>query len=64
MELREEQVGTIKKCEEEEKKVLADLALFGGIILGQRSKYSGKGDEKNLIRATKNTIRGKNLIRK
>jgi len=35
MELREEQVQMIKGDEEEEKKVLTALALFGEIIVGQ-----------------------------
>ena len=35
---REEHLRTIKKGEEA-KKVLACFALFGGIVLGQRSNY-------------------------
>ena len=50
MELREEQVQTVKKSEEEEEKnVLDTLALFGGIIVGQfQSKRKGNQDVKQL----------------
>ena len=65
MELREEQVQMIKKGEEEEeKKVLASLALFGEIIADQcQTKRKENQDAKHLTATATLKINGSSKIK-
>ena len=64
MELREEQVQMIKKGEEEEKKVLAALALFGEIVVGQcQAKRKENQDAKQLTETATMEINETNKIK-